>query len=35
MKNRNVEIVTDKNGKKLVKINDIRLKGNGALIGTM
>ena len=27
MKNRNVEIVTDKNGKKLVKINDIRFKG--------
>ena len=27
IKNRNIEIITDKDGKKLVVINDIRFKG--------
>lgn len=35
IENRNVNIITDADGKKLVLINDIRFKGNGKLTGTM
>ncbi len=35
IKNRNIEIITDKDGKKLVVINDIRFKGKRKLTGMM